>query len=59
MRCEAVRGSIAQFKPRQGNPGLELRTWGQSAVADCIMKVEEAKGGDRSGAQDVWKDGGR
>lgn len=33
-----------QFKPRCGNPGLELRTWGQPAVADC-----EGRKGPRMG----------
>lgn len=45
---------MVQFKPRQANPGLELRTWGHPAVADCTVKVEEAKGGDRAGTQDKW-----
>lgn len=45
---------MVQFKPRQGNPGLELRTQGQPAVADCTAKVEEAKGGDWPGTQDKW-----
>lgn len=44
-----------QFKPRQGNPGLELRIWGQTAVADCTVKVEGAKGGDCAGTQDKWR----
>lgn len=52
-----------QFKPRPGNnPGLELRTQGQSAVTDCIMKEEEeAKGGDWVSAHNkLWtSDGGR
>lgn len=40
------------FKSSQGNPGLELRTWGQSTVTDCTVKVEEAMGGDWVGTQD-------
>lgn len=35
-----------QIKLTQSNPGLELRTRGQTAVTDCTVEVEEAKGGD-------------
>ncbi len=50
-----VMAAVVQFKPRQGNPGLELRTWGHPAVADCTVKVDEAKGGDWAGTQDKWR----
>lgn len=48
------------FKPSQGNPGLELRTWGQQTVTDSTVEVEEAMGGDWGWhIRQVRNDGGR
>ena len=48
------------FKPSQGNPGLELRTWGQPTVTDSTVEVEEAMSGDWGWhIRQVRSDGGR
>lgn len=46
--------SMMQFKQQQGNPGLELWTWGHPVVTDSTIKVEEAKGGNWAATQEKW-----